>query len=216
MLVVEGEKAQQAAAGALSAYRAVTWAGGANAVKTADWGALAGRDVILWPDADEPGRTAMAWLASQLLPTAKRVRVVDTEGQPAGWDLADAIAEGWTQTQVAEWARPRAREVAKPAQVVAVHTERPHAGAPPIEHEADCGSAVVSWQTMGLQCSVAGSRTPTKRMFSLCFEAIQALPAKSTMTAFDKRSTTPLTVNRKPGRTTTLGGYCCGCRPICG
>ena len=97
VLVVEGEKCADAAARLLAdRYAVTTWAGGANAVSSADWAPLAGRDAILWPDADDAGIAAMAALAVALASLGGRVRVLKIEDRPAGWDIADAIAEEWT------------------------------------------------------------------------------------------------------------------------
>lgn len=50
--VVEGEKC----ADALNALGLITTtSGGADSAKSADWKLLAGRDVVIWPDNDEPG-----------------------------------------------------------------------------------------------------------------------------------------------------------------
>ena len=56
VLLVEGEKCADAAAVKLHGYAVTTWAGGAKATGRNDYAPLVGRRVILWPDADEPGR----------------------------------------------------------------------------------------------------------------------------------------------------------------
>jgi len=94
VLVVEGEKCADAANAVLTGYTAVTWAGGSNAVKTADWTPLKGRPVDIWPDADAPGRAAAAQLAAILLAQGCSVRVLDVSGQPEGWDVAEAVGAG--------------------------------------------------------------------------------------------------------------------------
>ena len=66
VLVVEGEKAANAARERLKDYVVVTWSGGANAVGKADWSPLKGRDVVLCPDNDEAGKKAMQLLAAGL------------------------------------------------------------------------------------------------------------------------------------------------------
>jgi putative DNA primase/helicase len=103
VLIVEGEKCVEAA-GILKKYIAMTWAGGAQTVAQSDWSALAARDVIIWPDADDPGRTAAAKIAAILEPIAKRVRVIAPNGQALGWDIADAVAEGMDRHAIAKWA----------------------------------------------------------------------------------------------------------------
>lgn len=124
VLVVEGEKCRAAGAGALPMYAVVAWPGGSKAIPYVDWSPLAGRDVVLWPDADKPGREAMlghvnfAGLrkpgVAQLLHAAgvRSMRYVDTAGQPDGWDIADAIADGWSPRQIATWAAHRVADLA--------------------------------------------------------------------------------------------------------
>ena len=102
VLIVEGEKAADAARRIVGdAFTVVTWPGGAQAVSYADWSALAGRDVMIWPDADKAGRDAAAQIVIQLRHHRATVRVVDLpEGLSDGWDLADAEAEGWDARRV--------------------------------------------------------------------------------------------------------------------
>lgn len=123
VLVVEGEKCRAAGAGALPQYVSVAWPGGGKGLRYVDWSPLKGRDVVLWPDADEPGRNAMLGYrdydgtvhegVAQLVHRAgcNAIRFVDVIGQPKGWDIADAIDEGWTPRQLAAWARTRVKDV---------------------------------------------------------------------------------------------------------
>ena len=104
ILIVEGEKAAEAAA-AFSPGVVSTWAGGAKAVDKTDFGPLAGRKVLLWPDNDPSGQKAMQQVAQKLQGLGANVRSVDLEalakhrpGGPTlteGWDAADAVEEGW-------------------------------------------------------------------------------------------------------------------------
>lgn len=93
VLITEGEKAATAAAKLLPDFVSVTWSSGCKAFDKTDWSPLKGRTAILWPDADEPGRQAMAKLAPRLLQAgAEKVYIVSPpENAPEGWDLADAI-----------------------------------------------------------------------------------------------------------------------------
>lgn len=63
VLIVEGEKAAQAAYAALQSrgveMAVVTWPLGSSNVLKGDWKLLQGRSVILWPDNDEAGAAAM-------------------------------------------------------------------------------------------------------------------------------------------------------------
>jgi len=113
VLVVEGEKSRDAAAGALGGFVAVTWPGGTNNIDKADWTPLETRSsVTLWPDADRPGRDAMVKLAARLHAAGVPVRIVDTTDLETefgeGADIADMVAARWTAAQIVAWARPRA------------------------------------------------------------------------------------------------------------
>lgn len=91
VLAVEGEKAAKAAQSLFSDHIAITWPGGASSAGKADWNALKGRDVVLWPDADEPGRKAMDEVATALAAAGcGRLRLVNLPANlPKGWDVAD-------------------------------------------------------------------------------------------------------------------------------
>jgi putative DNA primase/helicase len=105
-VLVEGEKAADAAAALLPDYVAVTWPGGAAAVGHADFAPLAGRDVLAWADADAPGAKAMSEAARRLAAagaaSTETLDLAATFGErPSGWDAADAQAEGWTTERLA-------------------------------------------------------------------------------------------------------------------
>lgn len=126
VLVVEGEKTRDAAQRLLPGLVVVTWAGGGNAAKHADWSPLAGRKVVLWADRDAAGVAAMEGYIDQrhtikpgvlqmLEGMATGVRVVDPPaGDDDGWDLADAEAEGWTTEAVMSHIRGAMREPRPP------------------------------------------------------------------------------------------------------
>lgn len=114
VLVVEGEKAADAAVRLFPSYACCTWPSGCKALGKANWQPLAGREVLLWPDADEVGREAMAKLAARLLELGCSVTVVDPPAHlPAGWDLADA--GDWTPTQAAAVVKQSGRRLEPPA-----------------------------------------------------------------------------------------------------
>ncbi|PKO89471.1 MAG: hypothetical protein CVU18_03980 [Betaproteobacteria bacterium HGW-Betaproteobacteria-12] len=66
VIVCEGEKAAEAARKLAPEFVCVSWPGGSNAVDKAGFAPLAGRDVTLWPDLDEPGAACMGKLAATL------------------------------------------------------------------------------------------------------------------------------------------------------
>lgn len=127
VLVVEGEKCADAARAALPAeISVVTWPGGGKAVDKADFTPLAGRKVVVWPDCDaqqdkhgqtlpedeQPGIKAAERVAEVLVGLGASVRIVAIPApgaKPSGWDVADAIAEGWTGEQVRAFVRDNLR-----------------------------------------------------------------------------------------------------------
>lgn len=88
VVVCEGEKASHAARALLS-LPCVTWSGGTSSVHQNDWRPLAGREVVIWPDNDEPGRKAATELSTLLSPIARSVRILSTNGLAEGEDAAD-------------------------------------------------------------------------------------------------------------------------------
>lgn len=108
VLVVEGEKAADAARDLAPWAVVVSWPGGGGGIGLVDWAPLKGRRVLLWPDADEPGRNTMAGytdargtyhagIADLVQPfAAERFYLDPPEEAAKGWDAWDAREEGWT------------------------------------------------------------------------------------------------------------------------
>ncbi|MVV47535.1 DUF927 domain-containing protein [Pseudomonas sp. PB120] len=106
VLLVEGEKAADAARRLLVALNivVVTWAGGCHAFHKTDLQPLSAREVVCWPDHDEPGESAMLAIADKLVKLGTRVRIVKPDQNwPAGYDLADLETNGWTGKQVRKY-----------------------------------------------------------------------------------------------------------------
>jgi hypothetical protein len=102
VLVVEGEPSADAAAELFPGHACVTWPGGCPNVDKADWSALRGRSVTIWPDADPPGLKAADMLAGILAAIGCTVAVVTPpDGVRQGWDLANALEDGWTPERAA-------------------------------------------------------------------------------------------------------------------
>lgn len=104
VLVVEGEKTADAAALLFPQAVVITWPSGCKAIGKADWSPVVGRRCVLWPDADDVGRDAMAKLSIKLLQLgAEQVRIVQPPADaPEGWDLADAT---WSPAEAAAYLR---------------------------------------------------------------------------------------------------------------
>jgi putative DNA primase/helicase len=106
VIIVEGEKTADAALSLFPQAVAVTWPGGTNAVENIDWSPLYGRRTVIVPDHDEPGQKACQYIAALLASKNCAIKIVKPEpDRPKGWDLADAVAEGWTPEQAMNWAK---------------------------------------------------------------------------------------------------------------
>ncbi|WP_097153468.1 VapE domain-containing protein [Cohaesibacter gelatinilyticus] len=105
VILVEGEKARDHLMQATNRC-VLSWPGGTNGARHVDWSPLKGKDVILWPDHDEPGYKAMLHgddeARKPILPIAQmlgrlgcKIRWVDISKQnwpeplPKGFDAAD-------------------------------------------------------------------------------------------------------------------------------
>lgn len=114
VILVEGEKACDAARGLFNSYPCMTWSGGSKAISKTDFSPLAGRDVWLWPDNDLAGDKTIGALGNMLnVIGVKSFRVFDLSifsrfapgesGQlievntiwPEKADAFDAVEMGW-------------------------------------------------------------------------------------------------------------------------
>ena len=107
VLIVEGEKAATGAEkiGAEANYVITTWAFGAKSWAKSDWSAIAGRNVLIWPDADDPGRECAAGLAAHLSEICPQIKIIQPDRED-GWDAWDAYVEGMDWPAVIAWAKP--------------------------------------------------------------------------------------------------------------
>ncbi len=91
VLLVEGEKTAEAALRFFPTYICTTWQGGSESFSKADLAPLQGRDVVFWPDNDEPGIAVV----DEVLASLPQARVVELPPcMPHKWDLADPVPEG--------------------------------------------------------------------------------------------------------------------------
>lgn len=79
VIVVEGEKCRDALAKA-SGRTVISWPGGTQGVKHCDWSPLAGRNVVMWPDADKPGLSTADEIGGILADMNATFRVLDVMG----------------------------------------------------------------------------------------------------------------------------------------
>jgi putative DNA primase/helicase len=103
VLISEGEGKTDDATHLFPEHVCVSWTGGTAGIAHTDWEPLRGRSCTLWPDADDKGRACMAKLGVTLLHLDCTVVVVNPpDDAEQGWDLADALAEGWTPQRAAK------------------------------------------------------------------------------------------------------------------
>ncbi len=95
VVLVEGEKCAEALIGLKIC--ATTTMGGANApIDKTDWSPLVGKEVIIWPDNDEPGKQYAVNAKNALTQIGCKVTILQIpEGKSPKWDAADAVAEGF-------------------------------------------------------------------------------------------------------------------------
>jgi len=101
-ILIVSDNAYEAAAKTLSGYIVISpsqWNGDGL-------GALRGRKVDFWPDANSlPAAHAMA---QEIVADCQKVRILRPIDAPSStWNIAEAIAAGWTVAQIREWAKDR-------------------------------------------------------------------------------------------------------------
>lgn len=120
VLVVEGEKAADAAQKRFPGMAATTSLGGASSPAKTDWAPLRGKHVTIWPDSDCPGQKYAHDVAFHCLAAgAATVSVVNVpHDAPPGWDLADDPPPGWNLGAMLDDAPPYRSDA---AESLAVH-----------------------------------------------------------------------------------------------
>lgn len=124
IIIVEGEKAAEAARRMLAGWCVMTWPGGTQGARHAEWGPLRGRPLVLVPDADrklkggvltpyleQPGAAVMEEIAGITAALGCPVKVVDVGidlERADGWDLADAETDGWDGDRTLTWLKEHA------------------------------------------------------------------------------------------------------------
>ena len=91
VVVVEGEKAADAASELFPDYISTTSASGSSNALKSDWSPLYGREVSLIPDADEPGMKYAKTVAAELLVNSANVFIIDTLA--LGWSDGNDVAD---------------------------------------------------------------------------------------------------------------------------
>lgn len=108
----EGEKAVEALQKLLPDHPVLCWQGGSQAVEKSDYSPLSGRDCVIFPDYDLPGKKAAGDLLKRLTAAgAGSVRMLHVDrleraaGEPLqpGDDAADLVACGWDADRFTEF-----------------------------------------------------------------------------------------------------------------
>lgn len=160
VLVVEGEKAADAAATMCGSLMVVVSPpGGSQAFGKADWAALSGRKILLWPDADQPGWQAMTVAAERLADCVAEIKVIDVTGQPDGWDAADALADGWDLAQLQAWTKNRVRPWDPPTTEEKKVTKA-------AKRDVSIKDLQDLWEQLGLE--IGGSMRPHANLDNIC------------------------------------------------
>lgn len=163
VLVVEGEKCADAGNKLLAGpYITVSWPGGAVAWKKADWSALKGRKVLLWPDNDEPGIKAMQGIGNILASICSEVKILDTSDRLPKWDIADAESSGWTFDQFVGWAKPRVSVVEKVREPELMPISKPPETDKGSGNQEPIDSSTYSkWDKLGIVSTKNGNALPS-------------------------------------------------------
>ena len=116
VLIVEGEKACDAAQKLFPTSIATTWASGCKAINKTDWKPLKDRKIVLWPDNDQVGFDAMDRLAQLLYSIgATYVKQINPPNDvKQGWDLADAT---WSTKEATNYAKNNIIDITKKEEV---------------------------------------------------------------------------------------------------
>lgn len=98
VLIVEGEKTADAASLLFPDLVVISWLGGSQVIDKVNWSLLKDKEVIIWPDADTPGKKAANNIKDELLKLTgsinyNLVKIVDLAALDLSekWDLADEI-----------------------------------------------------------------------------------------------------------------------------
>ena len=147
VLIVEGEKAADAAEQMQDIYIVTTWPGGVNAINKTDFTPLHGRKLLMWPDGDEPGIKGMSQLAALLREHAAEIKIINPD-RNSGWDAHDAFTGGMTKSNFIKWAKPLVTVIdTTPAPT---EQDAPRSITPEIMDEAKTTGSVLTYLELGL------------------------------------------------------------------
>lgn len=106
VLIVEGEKAADAATKIFPEHTVISWMGGSASASKANWKAVGGREVTIWPDNDAAREKAAKTIIAEIDRVngfRGAVSIVDVHALnlPEKWDLADDLPTHLTRKDLA-------------------------------------------------------------------------------------------------------------------
>ncbi len=128
--VFEGCRKAEYAQKLIPSIACTAWTGGAKSWGRSDWKPIAGRTVLLFPDADKPGREGIAALAQHLVGLGCTAHIVDDAAKQDGWDICDSE---WTAADFVAWAKSNKGEKVTKQETVVDTEPEPVRPEPPIE-----------------------------------------------------------------------------------
>lgn len=155
ILIVEGEKAADAASSLVgNTYTVTTWASGARAWTQSDFSVLEDRTIVLWPDNDAAGISAMHSL-SAVLKKQNCVAILDVSSFPHSFDAADALQDGWTHQRTIDLLGHSLDSLAK------VDRTSSHYSVAVLDELPEPSEALFeTYRTLGLNLTRSGSPVP--------------------------------------------------------
>lgn len=105
VIIVEGEKCAESLI--KRGFCATTSMSGANApIDKTDWSPLKNKNIVIWPDNDDPGKLYAQKVQAKLLEIGiASLKIIDIPiDKPPGWDAADSVAEGYDINKLIEQA----------------------------------------------------------------------------------------------------------------
>ncbi len=180
ILIVEGEKAADAAKQLVgSAYVVTTWSGGAQSWGRNNWKPIWGRNILIWPDADEIGISVSDKIGKELQKYCPEVKIINPEDQAKGWDAADAVNEEWDWNTFKIWAKARIKlctALTKPEvqEVKRIHVE---------DLDIYSESTHAIWEKLGVIYTTNGQ--PVYNITN-CMRILNGLPAYKDRIWFDE------------------------------
>lgn len=109
VLLTEGQKTASRAAAVLGDdYVCIGWYGGTTAMNKTDWLPIIGRKLYYWVDADETGKKTIKEIQKK---DCDLKIVLPPVSVPKGWDIADAILDGWDKKKLKEFIESEKKNV---------------------------------------------------------------------------------------------------------